>query len=85
LPLGFFLSTASPRSEKPNGLVYLVPLGGVLLRFSQATRREGPMSEESIRTGGILLITVPTIALGGSPSPANAYSDPRKLPAKCFA
>ena len=31
MPLGFFLSTASPRSEKPNGLVYLVPLGGVLL------------------------------------------------------
>jgi hypothetical protein len=31
MPLGFFLSTASPRSEKPNGLVYLVPLGGLLL------------------------------------------------------
>ena len=31
IPLGFFLSTASPRTEKPNGLVYLVPIGGVLL------------------------------------------------------
>jgi hypothetical protein len=31
MPLGFFLSTASPRSEKPNGLIYLAPLGGVLL------------------------------------------------------
>ncbi len=31
MPLGFFLSTASPRTEKPNRLVYLVPLGGVLL------------------------------------------------------
>ena len=31
MPLGFFLSTASPRTEKPNGLVYLVPIGGVLL------------------------------------------------------
>lgn len=31
MPLGFFLSTASPRSEKPNALIYLVPVGGVLL------------------------------------------------------
>lgn len=31
MPLGFFLSTVSPRSEKPNALVYLVPLGGLLL------------------------------------------------------
>ena len=31
MPLGFFLSTASPRTEKPNGLVYLIPIGGVLL------------------------------------------------------
>ncbi len=31
MPLGFFLSTASPRTEKPNLLISLVPLGGVLL------------------------------------------------------
>jgi hypothetical protein len=31
MPLGFFLSTASPRTEKPNALVALVPLGGLLL------------------------------------------------------
>jgi hypothetical protein len=31
MPLGFFLSTASPQTEKPNRLVFLVPLGGLLL------------------------------------------------------
>ena len=31
MPLGFFLSVASPQSERPNGLIYLVPLGGVIL------------------------------------------------------
>lgn len=31
MPLGFFLSVASPRSERPNGLIYLVPTGGVIL------------------------------------------------------
>ena len=31
MPLGFFLSVASPRSEQPNGLIYLVPTGGLLL------------------------------------------------------
>jgi hypothetical protein len=31
MPLGFFLSVASPRAEKPNALIYLVPLGGLLL------------------------------------------------------
>ncbi len=31
MPLGFFLSVASPRSERPNRLLYLVPLGGVSL------------------------------------------------------
>ena len=31
MPLGFFLSTASPRTEKPSALIALVPLGGVLL------------------------------------------------------
>jgi cation transporter-like permease len=29
MPLGFFLSVASPRTERPNGLIYLVPLGGL--------------------------------------------------------
>ena len=33
MPLGFFLSIASPRSERPNGLIYLVPAGGLLLSF----------------------------------------------------
>ena len=28
MPLGFFLSVASPRSERPNSLIYLVPIGG---------------------------------------------------------
>jgi hypothetical protein len=31
MPLGFFLSVASPRSERPNGLLALVPIGGVSL------------------------------------------------------
>ena len=31
MPLGFFLSVASPRAESPNRLVWLVPLGGVSL------------------------------------------------------
>jgi hypothetical protein len=31
MPLGFFLSVASPQSERPNGLIYLVPTGGLLL------------------------------------------------------
>jgi hypothetical protein len=31
MPLGFFLSVASPRAEKPNRLIYLVPLGGLSL------------------------------------------------------
>jgi hypothetical protein len=31
MPLGFFLSVASPKAEHPNGLIYLVPLGGALL------------------------------------------------------
>lgn len=29
MPLGFFLSVASPKSERPNRLLYLVPAGGV--------------------------------------------------------
>lgn len=31
MPLGFFLSVASPRSERPNALLYLVPAGGLSL------------------------------------------------------
>ena len=31
MPLGFFLSVASPRSQGPNNLIYLVPLGGLSL------------------------------------------------------
>jgi hypothetical protein len=31
MPLGFFLSVASPHSERPNNLIYLVPLGGLSL------------------------------------------------------
>lgn len=31
MPLGFFLSVASPQSERPNNLIYLVPTGGLLL------------------------------------------------------
>jgi hypothetical protein len=37
MPLGFFLSVASPRSERPNGLIYLVPTGGVLLSIGALT------------------------------------------------
>jgi hypothetical protein len=31
MPLGFFLSIASPRAQTPSRLIYLVPLGGVSL------------------------------------------------------
>ena len=31
MPIGFFLSVASPRAERPNALIYLVPLGGLSL------------------------------------------------------
>ncbi len=34
MPLGFFLSVGSPRSERPNGAVQLVYLGGVILAIS---------------------------------------------------
>jgi uncharacterized membrane protein len=37
MPLGFFLSVVSPRSEKPNALVYLVPVGGLLLSVGALT------------------------------------------------
>jgi hypothetical protein len=29
MPLGFFLSVASPQAQQPNRLIYLVPLGGL--------------------------------------------------------
>jgi hypothetical protein len=31
MPLGFFLSVASPKSDSPNRLIWLVPLGGISL------------------------------------------------------
>jgi hypothetical protein len=31
MPLGFFLSVASPRSQQPNSFIYLVPAGGLSL------------------------------------------------------
>ncbi len=37
MPLGFFLSVASPQSERPNGLIYLVPLGGLSLTVGALT------------------------------------------------
>lgn len=37
MPLGFFLSVASPRSEVPNSLIYLVPAGGVSLSVGAVT------------------------------------------------
>ncbi len=37
MPLGFFLSVASPQSQRPNGLIYLVPIGGLLLSIGALT------------------------------------------------
>jgi hypothetical protein len=37
MPLGFFLSVASPQAERPNRLIYLVPAGGVLLAIGALT------------------------------------------------
>ena len=37
MPLGFFLSVASPRSEQPNRLIYLVPAGGMSLTVGALT------------------------------------------------
>jgi len=34
IPLGFFLSVLSPRSERPNGAIQLVYLGAVILAIS---------------------------------------------------
>jgi hypothetical protein len=36
MPLGFFLSVASPKAERPNALLYLVPVGGVSLSIGAA-------------------------------------------------
>lgn len=37
MPLGFFLSIASPRSEQPNALLSLVPVGGISLSIGAVT------------------------------------------------
>jgi hypothetical protein len=37
MPLGFFLSVASPAAQKPNALIALVPLGGALLGIGAVT------------------------------------------------
>ena len=37
MPLGFFLSVASPRSERPNRLILLVPAGGTALAVGALT------------------------------------------------
>ena len=37
MPLGFFLSVASPRAERPNRLIVLVPLGGIALAAGAVT------------------------------------------------
>jgi hypothetical protein len=37
MPLGFFLSVASPRAERPNALIGLVPLGGLALAVGAVT------------------------------------------------
>jgi len=34
IPLGFFLSVLSPRSERPNGAIQLVYIGAVILAIS---------------------------------------------------
>jgi hypothetical protein len=37
MPLGFFLSIASPRAERPNGLIALVYVGGLALAVATVT------------------------------------------------
>jgi hypothetical protein len=37
MPLGFFLSVASPQAERPNGLIALVYLGGLSLGIGAVT------------------------------------------------
>jgi hypothetical protein len=44
MPLGFFLSIASPRAQTPNGLIYLVPLGGLSLSLGTVVLGLGLLS-----------------------------------------
>ena len=44
MPLGFFLSIASPRAQSPNQLIYLVPLGGFSLSVGAVTLGLGLLS-----------------------------------------
>jgi hypothetical protein len=44
MPLGFFLSIASPQAQDPNRLIYLVPLGGVSLSVGAVTLGLGLLS-----------------------------------------
>jgi hypothetical protein len=37
MPLGFFLSVASPQSERPSKLIWLVPIGGLSLSIGVLT------------------------------------------------
>ena len=37
MPLGFFLSVASPRAERPNRLIYLMPVGCLSLSVGAVT------------------------------------------------
>ena len=37
MPLGFFLSVASPQSERPSKLIWLVPIGGLSLSVGVLT------------------------------------------------
>ncbi len=44
MPLGFFLSIGSPHAERPNRLIYLVPLGGLSLIVGTLTLGIGLVS-----------------------------------------
>jgi hypothetical protein len=44
MPLGFFLSVASPQAGHPNALIYLMPLGGVSLVVGALTLGIGLLS-----------------------------------------
>jgi hypothetical protein len=44
MPLGFFLSVASPRAEQPNALISLVPIGGLSLVVGSVTLGIGLIS-----------------------------------------
>ena len=44
MPLGFFLSVASPRSQEPNRMLYLVPIGAVVLSVTALTLGIGLVS-----------------------------------------